>query len=86
MAPQFCKIENEMFSVKDLNKMLEQLYKKESENTYCCLKCSTTKNTKCDMEEHAKIHVNELSFKCELCDKFFNTTPNLRNHTMRSHN
>lgn len=85
--PQFCKIEGEMFSVKDLNKMMEQLYQKRSENLYCCLKCPTALKftEKFNMEEHAQTHVNELEFKCTFCDKIFKTTSTLRKHNIKIH-
>ena len=87
MIPQFCKIEGEMFSLKDLNKMIEPLYQKSSENSYCCLKCPTLRHftEKFNIEEHTQTHVNELEFTCTFCDEIFKTTSTLRKHNIKIH-
>ena len=87
MIPQFCKIEGEMFSLKDLNKMIEPLYQKSSEKSYCCLKCPTLRHftEKFNIEEHAQTHVNELEFTCTFCDEIFKTTSTLRKHNIKIH-
>ena len=75
---QFCKINGEMFAMSDLRKKLEELYQKVGEYNYNCLKCSKITTNKNHIEEHAQIHIGDLEFKCDDCDKTFSSTAAMR--------
>ena len=61
----------------------------KTENGWMCKPCGkTTSNRKTalsDLRRHAEIHIEGLSFDCQLCDKTFRSRNSFNAHKSRQH-
>ena len=80
-TPEICKIEGEIFSIIDLKKMIQQLYRKDQLNLFHCLKCPKIQNSKSHVEAHVQTHIKDLEFQCYDCNKIFRTYDGKRKHS-----
>ena len=59
----------------------------KTENGYRCKACGKMSTSKfsSDIRRHAEIHIEGLSFDCQLCDKTFRSRIALNNHKLNNH-
>ena len=59
----------------------------KTENGWMCKPCGkiSTSKTSSDIRRHAEIHIEGLSFECQLCDKTFRSRSLLNNHKNKQH-
>ena len=59
----------------------------KTENGYMCKACGkiSTSKTSSDIRSHAEIHIEGLSFDCQLCDKTFRSRGLLNHHKVDYH-
>ena len=65
---------------------VDDLVEKTEDGWRCkaCGKISTSKTTS-DIRRHAEMHIEGLSFDCQLCDKTFRSRQNLAKHKQFNH-
>ena len=65
---------------------VDDLVEKTEDGWRCkaCGKISTSK-TSSDIRRHAEMHIEGLSFDCQLCDKTFRSRQNLAKHKQFNH-
>ena len=74
--------------INELDKTVEELIDDDEGVLKCkvCGKVSTAKaNMRQNMRKHVEIHIEGLSFDCQICSKSFRSRENLRYHIMRQH-
>ena len=71
--------------INELDKTVDGLF--ESENGFFkCKVCGKTNSKKQNMQKHVEIHIEGLSFDCDLCNKTFRSRESLCNHKSRCSN
>ena len=71
--------------VNELDKTVDSLF--ESENgLFKCKVCGKTNSKKQNMQKHVEIHIEGLSFDCDLCNKTLRSRESLCNHKSRCSN
>ena len=66
---------------------VDELVEKIEEGWRCkpCGKISKSNTASSDIRRHAEIHIEGLSFDCQLCDKTFRSRHSLKNHKYDYH-
>ena len=77
---QYCKVEGQIYSYAELKEMTKKLFQRQENGKLKCNYCKFTASLSQNMVEHAEIHINNLEFDCNCCDKVFPTMKQLRHH------
>ena len=74
------------FSIDELEKKLEENLVKNADGTYKCGVCGKTgsKNIR-NIKNHIELHMENLSFPCNYCEKVYHTRETLRKHSISFH-
>ena len=59
---------------------VDQLVIKNSPNNYECKSCGKISASSCNMRKHVEIHIEGLSFECNVCGSTFSSRMSLNNH------
>ena len=70
--------------VKNLRKHVKIMHN-ENLPIFKCAFCTQTSKRKGNIVAHEKIHTEECSFRCEICQKTFRRNTHLRDHHIRCH-
>ena len=68
----------------EANKAIEELVSKEGD-LWICKQCGKTNKSKSNLKKHIEIHIEGLSFPCQLCDMSFNNRNSLYHHNRSFH-
>ena len=72
-------------NIEELDCNLEETFVKQPDGKYHCNPCGRISRDKTNAKEHAEVHVDGLSFRCQSCDKTFRSRHAYRMHTHRNH-
>ena len=78
-------LQSEGLDAQELGKKLDELFTVDNSGIYTCKYCSRASNKKSNMREHAEVHVDGLSFSCDICSKSYRSHSALRRHNGRKH-
>jgi len=66
-------------NVDNLKEMIDSLVIRNADNLECKA-CGKTTKTSSDIRRHVEIHIQGLSFDCNLCDNTFRSRASLKTH------
>ena len=69
-------------NIEELDAYIDQQITKTDEGHTCNI-CNKTAKKRGHIKEHIEVHINGLSFNCDLCGKAFSSRVNLRLHKTR---
>ena len=69
----------------EAKRAVDDLIIKESDNCWVCSVCNKSSKTNSDMRRHAEVHIEGLSFPCQLCGDTFRSRTKLVNHKQTKH-
>ena len=69
----------------EAKRAVDDLIIKESDNCWVCSVCNRSSKTNSDMRRHAEVHIEGLSFPCQLCGDTFRSRRLLVNHKQTKH-
>ena len=72
-------------SIGQLNEKIDESYFRNADGMLTCRFCSKTFKQRVHIKEHVEIHIEGLSFPCNICGSTFTTRNVLRGHFKRSH-
>ena len=72
-------------SPNELNDKIEQMFTRNSDNSYTCNTCDKTSRKRMHMKEHVEIHIEGLSYTCNTCGKTSRSATGLRLHKAKYH-
>ena len=75
---------NQLLSIDDVKATVEELIEFDGDS-WICKTCGKKCSMKPDMRKHVEIHIEGLSYECQLCGQTFRTRTNLNNHKTKSH-
>ena len=68
----------------DVKAAVDNLLVKDGEN-YRCNACGRSSSSNSNMRKHAEVHIEGLTFECQLCGESFRSRRIIDNHTRRYH-
>ena len=68
----------------EAKKAVDQLIMKVGDS-WVCKTCDKSAKTNCQIRKHAEIHIEGLSFPCQICGEAFRSRILLNNHVTRKH-
>ena len=72
-------------SIGQLNEKIDESYFRNADGMLTCRFCSKTFKQRVHIKEHVEIHIEGLSFPCNICGSTFTTRNVLRSHSKRIH-
>ena len=75
---------NQLLSIDDVKATVEELIECDGDS-WICKTCGKKCSMKPDMRKHVEIHIEGLSYECQLCGQTFRTRTILNNHKTKSH-
>ena len=82
------KIDVSSFTLEEIEEKLKELYQKidgVSPGLWTCMACNYTSKQKANVKRHVEIHVEGLSYSCNLCNKEFRLINSLNHHNSTIH-
>ena len=73
---------NQLSSIDDVKATVEELINCDGDS-WICKNCGKRSSRKTDMRKHVEIHIEGLSFGCQLCGQTFRSRIKLNNHKTR---
>ena len=64
--------------------MFNKMYVKEND-LFVCKTCGKTAKRREHIIKHVEIHIEGLSYDCQICEKTFRSRASLQMHTQRNH-
>ena len=77
--------ETALSSPDELNDKIEQMFTRNSDNSFTCNTCDKTSRHRGHMKEHVEIHIEGLSYTCNTCGKTSRSATGLRLHKAKYH-
>ena len=68
----------------EAKRAVDDILKKDGDN-WVCKVCYKSSKKSCDLRRHAEVHIEGLSFPCQLCGDTFRSRIQLKNHQQRKH-
>ena len=68
-----------------LGQKRKKLYHRTTEGNFECLACGKFGNNHANMRKHVEIHIEGLSFICQLCGKIFSSSNSFYRHCTKFH-
>ena len=68
----------------EAKRAVDDILKKDGDN-WVCKVCYKSSKKSCDLRRHAEVHIEGLSFPCQLCGDTFRSRIQLLNHKQRKH-
>ena len=75
---------NQLSSIDDVKAAVDELLEHDGE-LWMCKTCGKSSSNKSNMNKHVEIHIEGLSFGCQLCGQTFRSRDILNNHKKRFH-
>ena len=75
---------NQLSSIDDVKAAVDELLERDGE-LWICKTCEKSSRDKSNMKKHVEIHIEGLSFECQLCGQTFRSRDILSNHKKRFH-
>ena len=73
---------NQMSSIDDVKAAVDELLEHDGDS-WICKTCGKSSSRKSDMNKHVEIHIEGLSFGCQLCGQTFRLRIKFNNHKTR---
>ena len=73
---------NQLSSIDDVKAAVDELLERDGE-LWICKTCEKSSRDKSNMKKHVEIHIEGLSFGCQLCGQTFRSRIKLNNHKTR---
>ena len=75
---------NQLSSIDDVKATVDELLEWDGE-LWICKTCGKSSSRKSDMNKHVEIHIEGLSYGCQLCGQTFRSRNILNHHKIRYH-
>ena len=75
---------NQLSSIDDVKATVDELLERDGE-LWICKTCGKSSSRKSDMNKHVEIHIEGLSYGCQLCGQTFRSRNILNHHKIKNH-
>ena len=67
-------------SIEELNQRVDEEIAKDNDGMWRCSRCPKVSKNKGHIKEHVEVHLDDISFPCQFCDKTFRSRASIRFH------